>query len=119
MAEQIVLGTTIGMMVSYLKMIERGDEEGAERLLENPGLWIADGFDRTGIASLPFEVSNTAEKWGIPGVMAAAQAIAGDPDRGGTATRYASRNALGAIAGPIGGTIQDMQTIASALTTKG
>jgi len=122
LAEQMVLGTTIGMMVAYLKFIERGDFDEAERLLENPGLWIADGLDRTGILSLPFEISNTGAKiglsevGGIPtGIVSGAQAIAGDPDHGGAVSRYASRGALGAIMGPTASFIEDMTTIATQL----
>jgi len=114
LAEFMVLGTTLGMMVSYLKYIERGDWEGANRLTENPGLWIADGFDRTGIATVLMEVSNTAEKIGAPfGVKTAAQAIAGDEDRGADVSRYANRNAAGAFLGPSIGTLRDLATIAA------
>jgi tetratricopeptide (TPR) repeat protein len=114
MAEFILLGSLFGMMVSYLKYIERGDFEAAERLTENPGLWIADGFDRTGIASVLMEVSNTGEKLGLPfGVKTAAQLLAGDEDRGADVSRYASRNTAGALLGPSIGTLQDIATIAS------
>lgn len=102
------------MMVSYLKLIERGDFEAADRLTENPGLWIADGFDRTGIATVLMDVSNTAEKIGAPfGVKSAAQAIAGDEDRGADVSRYASRNVYGAVLGPSAGLLKDLAIIAS------
>ncbi|MFN3247687.1 hypothetical protein [Roseibium album] len=114
LAEFLVFGTALGMMVSYLKFIERGDFEAANRLTENPGLWLADGFDRTGISTVLMDVSNTAEKVGLPfGVRTAAQAVAGDEDRGADVSRFASRNALGALFGPSVGTIQDLVTIAS------
>lgn len=117
LAEQMVLGTAMGMMVAYLKFVERGDFDQAERLLENPGLWVADGLDRTGILSLPFEISNTAEKLGIPfGIMTAAQAVAGDEDRGGSVSRYATRNKLGAVLGPSAGLFNDLATIAQQLS---
>jgi hypothetical protein len=116
LAEQIVFGTAIGMMIAYVKFMERGDVDEANRLLENPGLWIADGLDRTGILSLPFEVSNTAEKLGSPvGIMSGAQAIAGDPDQGGSVSRYASRGKLGAVLGPSAGLFEDLATIAEQL----
>ncbi|MFN7089987.1 MAG: hypothetical protein ACK4P4_05495 [Allorhizobium sp.] len=117
LAEQMVMGTSIGMMIGYLKYLERGDEEEANRLMENPGLWIADGLDRTGILSMPFEISNTAEKLGAPiGIMSAAQAIAGDEDQGGSASRYASRNKLGTVMGPSAGLFEDIATIAQQLS---
>jgi len=111
--EQMAFGTAIGMMVGYLKYLERGDQDQADRLLNNPGLWISDGLDRTGILSLPYEISNTAEKLGLPfGITTAAQKIAGDQDQGGTVSRYASRNKLGAVMGPSAGLFEDLATIA-------
>lgn len=116
LAEQMVFSTAIGMMVSWLKYAERGDMDEADRLVENPGLWIANGLDRTGILSMPFEISNTAEKLGSPvGFMKGAQALAGDEDRGGAASRYASRNKLGAVLGPSAGLFEDLATIAQQL----
>ena len=107
-------------MVVYLKLREKDplDKEGeAEQLLNNPGLWIADGLDKTGILSLPFEVSNIAEKLGVPfGITTAAQKIAGDEDQGGTVSRYASRNKLGAVLGPTAGMFSDLSTIAEQLS---
>ncbi len=112
LAEFLLFGTLMGMMVSYLKYIERGDFDRANALLENPGLWIADGFDRTGIAPVLMDISNTAEKLGMPfGVKSAAQALAGDTDKGADVSRYASRNTLGALGGPTVGTIQDIVSI--------
>lgn len=117
LAENMVAATAIGMMIGYLKYLERGDTENADRLLANPGLWIADGLDRTGILSIPFEASNTIEKLGVPfGITSGAQALAGDEDRGGSASRYASRNKLGAVLGPTAGIFQDLTTVAEQLS---
>ena len=116
LAEQMVFASALGMMISYLKYVERGDIDEAERLTKNPGLWVANGLDRSGILSIPFEISNTAEKLGFPGMMTAAQAIAGDPDQGGSASRYASRGKIGAVAGPSLGIFEDLATIAQQLS---
>ncbi|MEP4029733.1 hypothetical protein [Roseibium polysiphoniae] len=117
LAEFALFGTLGGMMVSYLKLLERGDYEGAERLTENPGLWVSDGFDRTGIASVLMDVSNTAEKVGAPfGIRTAAQLAVGDQDLSANVSRFASRNAAGALLGPSIGRLQDMATIASQLS---
>lgn len=120
LAEMLVFSTAIGMMIAYLKIWEKelftGKSEESDRLLSNPGLWIADGLDRTGILSLPFEISNTAEKVGSPiGLVPLAQALANDQDRGGSASRYASRNKLGAVMGPSAGIFEDLTSIASQL----
>lgn len=120
-AEQMVFGTAMGMMIAWLKYMERGDTKNANRLLENPGLWVADGLDRTGLLSLPFEVSNTADKlsasYGGPsvGFTALASAVAGDQDRSGGVSRYASRNALGAVMGPSAGAFEDLANISVGL----
>lgn len=116
-AEQMVMSTSIGMMVAYLKFAERGEFDEAERLMNNPGLWISDGLDRTGILSLPYEVSNTAEKLGLPfGITTAAQKVAGDEDQGGTVSRYATRGKLGTIMGPSASMFEDLATIAEQLS---
>lgn len=122
LAEMMVFATTIGMMVAYLKVMEKelltGEYGESDKLLDNPGQWIADGLDRTGILSLPFEISNTAEKVGAPvGIVPAIQALANDPDWGGTASRYASRNKLGAVMGPSAGIFEDLTAIASQLAS--
>lgn len=123
-AEQMVLGTALGMLISYAKMMERGDTERANDLLENPGKWVADGLDRTGILSLPFEVTNTADKvvssYGGPniGINRVFSELAGDKSTSGGATRYASRNATGAVAGPTVGLWEDLASIASALAKR-
>ncbi|AWI57045.1 hypothetical protein [Sinorhizobium fredii] len=117
LAEQMVFSTAIGMLVAWLKYKERGDDEEAERLLNNPGLWIADGLDRSGILSLPFEISNTAEKVvGVGGISGAFSAIAGDEDAGGPVSRYASRGPLGAVLGTSAGLFEDLATIAKQLS---
>lgn len=117
--ESMVMATSLGMMVGYLKFIERGDFENAQRLIDNPGLWISEGLDRTGLLSIPFEISNTGEKLGLPiGIKTGIQALAQDEDRGGSVSRYAQRNKLGAVLGPSAGLFQDLATIAEQ-TSKG
>lgn len=115
LAEMMVMSSAIGMMISYLKYVERGDFDEAQKLLDNPGLWVANGLDRSGVLSIPFEISNTAEKLGFPGMVSAAQTIAGDEDRGGGASRYASRGVLGALGGPSVGLFEDLALISKQL----
>lgn len=116
LAESMVFASTLGMLASYLKFVERGDMDEAERLLDNPGLWISNGLDRSGILTIPFEISNTMEKLGSPvGITKGLQALAGDEDRGGGVSRYASRNKTGAVLGPSAGLFEDLTTIAGQL----
>lgn len=116
LAEMMVMSSALGMLIGYLKYVERGDLDEANRLLDNPGLWVAEGLDRSGILAIPFEISNTAEKLGMSGFVSAAQAIAGDQDAGGQASRYASRGKLGAVLGPSAGLFEDIATIAQQLS---
>ena len=123
LAEQMVIGSALGMLIGYMKYIERGDVEGANRLLENPGLWVAEGLDRSGVLAIPFEISNTMDKLrmdmvgNVPiSIKGGMQAIAGDADRGGSLSRYASRNKTGAVLGPSAGLFEDLATIADQLS---
>jgi hypothetical protein len=123
LAEQLVFGTALGMLAGYLKYVERGDTADADRLLNNPGMWIADGLDRTGILMLPFEISNTLDKLNVNTVGSTpitatglAEALAGDQERGGTVSRYATRNKLGTVLGPTTGIFEDLTTIADQLS---
>lgn len=124
LAEAMVFGTSIGMMVSYLKMVERGDYEKAQNLFENPGKWIGDGLDRTGLLFLPFEITNTADKISASlggaqvSIPSAISRLTGDRDHSGSVTRYASRDPLGAVLGPSAGLFSDLAAIYAA-TTKG
>lgn len=121
LAEQMVFATSIGMLIAYLKFVERGDFDRAEQLLENPGKWVADGLDRSGILSIPFEISNTIDKVsegaGGPnvGISRAFSVLAGDSDASGSVSRYASRGSIGAVAGPSLGIFEDLATIAGQL----
>lgn len=120
--EGMLFGTMVGMMVGYLKMIERNDYEKANNLLQNPGKWIGDGLDRAGIFFLPYEVSNTADKvsasLGGPNVSISSMfsRIAHDKDHSGSPTRFASRDPIGAVAGPTAGLFSDLATIIAAMT---
>ena len=112
-AVSLVGATAMGMMVEWLKHVEKGDYEEVNRLLENPGLWIASGLDRSGMLTLPFEVSNTAERLGLaPGITTGIQAAFGDEDRSGVVSRFANRNATGTVLGPTAGMFQDLVTVA-------
>ena len=120
--EQLVFATTVGMMVGYLKMIERGDFDRAQQLVDNPGGWIADGVDRTGLFFLLTEPLNTIDK-GLSsyngqhvGTSAIGSALAGDEGSVDGATRFANRNAMGAFAGPSAGLFEDLWKILAAVS---
>lgn len=106
----IVGMATIGMFVYWLKTLESGRE-----ISNNPGTWIAEGLDRSGIFSIAFEVNNVFEKLGGPGVYTAASGAYRqfDPsaDARQPASRYAVRNQFGALLGPSFGLGSDLTSL--------
>lgn len=120
--EGMVFGAALGMMTGYLKMIERGDYEKAQNLLDNPGKWVGDGLDRWGGLYLPFEITNTADKVSAAlggrsmSIPAGISVLAGDKDHSGAVTRYQSRDPLGAVLGPTAGLFSDLAAIYAAVT---
>ncbi len=93
-----MVATTMGMMVYWLKSVEANR---MDDISDNPGRWIAEGLDRSGMFSLAFEVNNTVEKGlGIGAYGALAALFPGDQD--GKASRYAMRSTVAAFTGPTG-----------------
>lgn len=103
----------IGAAIYWLKQKESGRE-----VSNNPGNWIAEGLDRSGIFSIGFEINNMMEKLGMPGVYSglagAARMINPAFDKRAPASRYAIRGTAESLAGPIAGLINDTATLASA-----
>lgn len=87
--------TTLGMVAAYAKLSESNRDWN-----DNPGYWIAEGLDKSGIFSLAFEVSNTWEKLGGSGIFVGAAAAFPDQMQRAPASRYANRDAFGALLGP-------------------
>lgn len=87
--------TAMGMLTFYLKQVESNRE-----LNDNPGRWIAEGIDRSGVFQLAFEVNNTWEKLGAPGIYSLSAAVFPDKVQRAPASRYANRDAFGALLGP-------------------
>lgn len=92
-----MVAATIGMMVYAFKSLEanRGED-----ISDNPGRWVAEGLDRSGIFALAFEVNNTVEKSLGIGAYAAIQSLFPDREQGGLASRYLMRSTLSSYLGP-------------------
>lgn len=88
----------LGAGVYAIKSWQAGKEAS-----DDPAVWIAEGIDRSGITGWFFDVNNVAEKTLGVGVGRAL----GGPQM----SRYANRNALGAILGPSAGTVQDIAKV--------
>lgn len=113
LAQFLAVGVPIGMMIAYLKYIERGDLDGAQKLVENPGLWVYEGVDRLGVAAFVTEPSNILDRIGVPvNAQTGFQLAAGDEQLEGFASRYAPRGGIGAVLGPSVGLFEDLKDIA-------
>jgi hypothetical protein len=108
--------TTIGMMVAYLRSL-RGGEDRYEKFMksaENPGFWIGEGLDNSGIFSLLFEASNTTEKLSqaagtsINPVKNPLRAMFPNASQQGESTRFVRRDPLSAVLGPSASIPQDI-----------
>ncbi|SFO05835.1 hypothetical protein SAMN04488056_1032 [Cohaesibacter marisflavi] len=106
----MVFATTIGAAVSALKNIESNRD-----LSDNPGTWIAEGIDRSGLMTVFFELNNTYEKVGGTGIYGGLQKAFPDRDQSGRASRYASRNVVSSMLGPSMGPAEDFARLLYAM----
>lgn len=91
-----------GMMAYYLKTVSRGG-----KLSDDPRVWAFEGIDRSGLLAVIMEANNRFEKLGGYGMS---QALGAE-----RASRFQSRNAVGAWLGPSFGTLSDTLSVASGL----
>lgn len=102
-ARSFFQGTLAMMALGMLAYAAKTTESGRE-LSNNTGKWIAEGLERSGIFSVAFEINNTWEKLGGPGLFALAagggQLVNPEADARQPASRYANRDAFGALLGP-------------------
>lgn len=107
-----MLALTAGMMIYYLKSIETGKE-----ISDNPGRWVAEGLDRSGLFSIAFEVNNMAEKWGGIGAYGALASLFPDSDQSGKASRYNNRGFVETYAGPTAALLDNLWAAGNAIKT--
>ena len=101
----LATSVAIGMMVYAFKQWEKGEE-----LTDNPGKWLAEGIDLSGITGPLMGANNMAEKLGIPGIYAGAQSLFPTKDQSAPASRYAQRSIVGSSLGPSFGLAKDITT---------
>lgn len=94
-----ILMLALGALRYKLKMDFAGFETS-----DDPAVWAAEAFDGSGLAGWIMDANNLSEKWtrGRIGLSA----ITGEQ-----ASRYASRNALGALLGPTFDTVGDAMQV--------
>jgi hypothetical protein len=89
----------LGMAAYWFKQ-----KESDRPLSTNVGTWMAEGIERAGIFAIGFEINNVWEKLGGPGFFALAgaggQAFDPSADARQPASRFANRDAFGALLGP-------------------
>jgi len=111
-----MFAATVGMFIYWFKSVEsnrQGD------LSDNPGRWIAEGLDRSGLFSIAFEVNNTIEKhFGIGAYGALAAAFPGS-EQSGKASKYLNRSAAETILGPTGALIDTVIAAGNAIKGSG
>lgn len=97
---------TIGMFIYWLRHVAFGTD-----VSDNPGTWIAEGLDRSGIFSVLFEANNTFEKMGLPGIYTGAAAAFPGSSQRAPASRFASRGVVDSLLGPTAGTARDIAMV--------
>lgn len=101
--------TAMGMLITYLKAISGNRPETQTKALNNPGWWIGEGLDRSGVLAVPMEFSNAFEKMTGLNPMKMKTPIEG-VGTGGESQKNQNRSLLGAWAGPTGGLLDDIGT---------
>jgi hypothetical protein len=101
----LIAMTTIGMMATWLKAISGNRTEKLQDISKNPGWWIAEGFDKAGIFSVPTELANTFEKaTGFNPIKTPMKAF----DEGSAISqKNQNRSLIGSVVGPTAGLIDD------------
>lgn len=102
--------TAMGMFITWVKAVSGNRTEKLEDITSNPGWWIGEGLDRSGIIPVPMELANRMEKITglnpIKGVMKLA-------DKGSAESqKNQNRNDFGSMLGPTFGLGQDIATVA-------
>lgn len=92
-----LLSVALGMGVYALKSRVSGKDTS-----EDPGVWIREGVDRSGVLGWLYEAGNISEKF-TRGLVGPSALTGGD-----MASRYASRGVFGALFGPTVGRVEDI-----------
>lgn len=108
----LISATAIGVLIYYLKSIESNR---MDDISDNPGRWVAEGLDRSGLFAVAFEANNTMEKYFNLGAYRVLASLFPDKDQSGKASRYASRNLSAAFTGPTGGMAEDLVRVLNGL----
>jgi hypothetical protein len=105
----LVAMSTIGMMATWFKAVSGNRVEKLEDISKNPGWWISEGIDRSGVFSVPIQLANMFEKaTNFNPIKTPMKAF----DEGSAISqKLQNRNAIGTFLGPSYGLGQDVLTI--------
>jgi hypothetical protein len=94
--------SVMGMAATYMRAYYGGQDR-VDALSNNPGFWVGESLDMTGIFSIPFEVANTTEKLvRINPLKDPLRAAFPDTDQQAQSQRYINRSPWEVVLGPTG-----------------
>jgi hypothetical protein len=100
----------IGMMATWLKAVSGNRMEKMQDIGKNPGWWVSEGLDRSGVLSVPMELSNMFEK--ATGLNPIKTPIKAFDEGSAQSQRMQNRNKVGAFLGPSFGLATDVLDVA-------
>lgn len=106
----VVALSSMGMLQTYLTAFATNSVNKLPNINENPGWWIAEGLDKSGIFMIPMQVANGVEK--LTGVNPIKAPIKANDVGNAISQRNRNRNELG-LFGPSAGTLQDVGSVAA------
>jgi hypothetical protein len=105
----LIAMTTIGMMATWLKAVSGNRTEKLQDATKNPGWWIAEGLDKSGIFAVPMELANTFEK--ATGFNPIKTPIKAGDEGSAISQKNQNRSLLGSVVGPTAGLIDDASQV--------
>lgn len=106
----VIALSAMGMLQTYLGALASNRLDKLPNMAENPGWWIAEGLDRSGVFSIFFQIANASEK--LTGINPIKYPIKKVADAGDSQSeRMRNRNELSAVLGPTAGTLQDVGAV--------
>lgn len=105
----VVAMTAMGMFMTWMKAVTGNRVEKLQDITKNPGWWIGEGLDRSGIFGVPIEIANAFEKMSGFNPIKAPLKLG---DQGSAMSqKNQNRNELGSALGPSFGLVQDAGSV--------
>jgi hypothetical protein len=97
--------TSMGMLVTYLQALSSNRAGDLPDFAENPGWWIAEGLDKSGLAMVPLQMSNAMEL--LTGINPVKAPLTMFDEQSAQSSRLRNRNMMSAL-GPTVGLLEDI-----------